>query len=909
MADSTPSLQNPTNNFMELGNTSHDRISGQQASNQQEAANRLASEFLAEKSSLSRSSDQSSVIRAASVLAGGLTDGVVDSAKNSFNLHTAETLVGTGGIGYALGAVAKAGPIGQKLALAGGLVMGASWVVSEVRGGRPQQTINAVADAYASADHVAQDRKAIADNGGAMLFDTTLAFAAGGLGMKAGLGVKSNWHVDALASGKSMYGGAVDFIARDSRVNGAHMLREGDMGLAFAGKDVKAPQTTVDLARDIITGKSKTGTSFAEIQETFQRSHAQKNDQHLLDMRDSLVDLEAKHAQVKAEESALAPKLTRLTREKGELASFDALEQTVRVRQQTLNDAINAGRELGPKKKELDLLFTAKQEAFKLQVPKEGQPVDAALREDFQTKHQQFLEKKQQYDDLKAEASPESVQRHRDSLAEAQTALQTAKAEQPAKIAAHEQEIASLEQQIATLKTQRLALEGQIKPIVDSYNTRLETLVKDPTQIVQAHFEPATPPKVAPPKKGGAGADVVETAPATAKAAEATPVNIANLDLTPTQVHSVATEVITKAVTEPVTQPVADAGAVTTKAAIEAPAAKVVDTTVQPAEKVQPKLERTAEAGDLSFLSKDALSARDSALKAVKANELLREKEYVSKVLGDIERGTYRPTNRANVDEVKIEMQRRLTEVNEKLESEPGVKYTRALKSVLQYSRSIGKQLAETSSMAERDVITAQGLKDVEGMMGRLPTSYKGYQGKLPDLMEPSRLGRTGSPEKRFAEVQEHLEGKVSLLDDSRARQVADMAERQPTLKEIIRRLEDSELPADGSIILIGKDGKYLGPKVGTSPYFIEVSRMKNAGVGADGGGFNRFEAIQGDIAGAVVLRPIYENGKPVELPSRSANGKPVYKKIVAETFGDVPEGIKPDVNFVEILRRFAPAR
>jgi|GEM_PF-572370 len=919
MADSTPSLQQ--NNFTELGHTSGDQIAGQHATNQQEAAHRLASEFLAENRKLgqSASSDGSgtSVIRAASVLAGGLKDGVVDSATHSFNLHTAETLLTTGGIGYALGAAAKAGPIGQKIALAGGLVMGASWVASEIRGGRPQATINAVADAYASGDRVAQDRKAVADNGGALLFDTSLAIAAGGFGMKKGLELKANWQIDALAATKTTYGSAVDFIGKDSRVNGSHVLREGDMGMAFAGKDAKAAQTPVDLARDIISGKPKAAASLADIQETFQRSNAQKNDQHLLDMRDKLVDMEAQHAQLKAEESALAPKLTRLTREKGELSSFDSLEQTVRVRQQSLNDAIGAGRELGPKKKELDLLFAAKQEAFKAQTLKEGQPPDPALREDFQTKHREFLEKKAQYDDLKADSSPEAIQRHRDSLAEAQTALQTAKAEQPGKLAAYDQEIAALEQQISTVRTQRLAIEGQIKPVVDSYNTRLETIVKDPSQLVQAHFEPVAPPKVAPPKNVASEVAakpnttaVIETGANVGHGVElktSGPVDVANLDLAPTQVHSVAAEVITKAVTEPIAKAADTATAATTN-----PAAEVkVEPTVQKAgaDTAQPKVERTAETGDLSFLSRESASARETAMKSVRANELLREQEYVTGILGNIERGTYKPTNRANVSEVKIEMERRLAEVNEKLQAEPGIKYTRALKSVLQYSRSIGKQLAETPEMGQRDIITAQGLKDIEGMMSRLPTSYKGYQGKLPDLMEPNRLGRTGSPEKRFAEVQEHLEGKVALLDGSRARQVADMAERQPTLKEIMRRLESTELPDDGSIILIGKDGKYLGPKGGTSPYFIEVSRMKMHGVGADGGGFNRFESIQGDIAGAVVLRPIYENGKPVELPSRSANGKPVYKKTVAETFGDVPTGIVADLNFVDILRRFAPAR
>ena len=112
-----------------------------------------------------------------------------------------------------------------------------------------------------------------------------------------------------------------------------------------------------------------------------------------------------------------------------------------------------------------------------------------------------------------------------------------------------------------------------------------------------------------------------------------------------------------------------------------------------------------------------------------------------------------------------------------------------------------------------RDGITEQALTDIEGMMGRLPTSYKGYQGKMPDLAEPTRAGRIGSAEKRFADVSDHLESKVANLDNSRAKQVADMADRQPTLSEIMKRLNSSSLPDDGSIILIGNDGKYLRPQ------------------------------------------------------------------------------------------------
>jgi hypothetical protein len=942
MADSSPGLQNPASPYLsELAHT-QDNLPPNLAA-QKETSARLASEFLAGQTQPTGGGAEG-LKRAANVLAGGLADGIADSAKHSLNLNTAKSVAESLGIGYGLGALAKAGPVGEKLAMASGLVMGATWVYSELERGRPQATIGAVADAYNNKDHAAQDRKIVATNGGALAFETGLAFAAGGLGMKKGLELKTNWQVDALAGVKNTYGNAVDFLARDGRVNGAHVLNEGDMGTAFAGKDANAPASAMSLAKEIISGKDKGGTSLADIQQTFARSEAKRNDAHLLDIQSKLVSLDSEHAQIRAEETALSPKMANATREKAALESLTPLENTVRVRQQALADAQQAARDLGPKKKELDKLFTEKQAAFELQKPKDGQPADPKLREDFQAKHQNFLDVKARYDELKANGSPESIERHRDLLTESQTALQQAREQQPVKLAEAQRQIDVLNEQLAALKSRRTVIEDQVKPLVDSYNNRLKEVLSDPAKLVQAKFDP-------PPQKAAA----VKEAPVKAPPTE---VHVA-VDLQPGFIKADGTLKtgggtagdITAVHTEagPKTVPVAEpagkvidvappkevpalvsheaASGANTAALIEQPAAKGTTGSDHPVEKAAaPALDRkaggsdapaertaTADATDVApgvkMLSREAQTARDGALKAVKSNELVRERDYATRVLEEIGKGTYKPARGASVADVKLDMERRITDVNQKLGNDPGIKYTRALKSVLQYTRSVSKQLAETPDAGMRDVVTQQALTDIEGMMGRLPTSYKGYPGKLPDLAEPLRGGRQGSPEKRFSDVSDHLEAKVANLDNSRARQVTDMAEKQPTLSEIMSRLNKSELPDDGSIILVGKDGKYLGPKGGTSPYFIEVARMKANGVGADGGGFNRFEGIQNDIAGAVILRPIYENGKPVELPGRSTNGKPVYRKTVVETFGDVPEGITPNLNFADILRRFSPAR
>ena len=910
MVDSTPSLQNHAPSW----DNSQIRPETANLSHQMEASARLASEFLSARENQGQNATPADTTggaaRAAAVITGGLKDGFVDSAKHSLNLNTAQTVAESLGIGYGLGALAKAGPIGEKLAIVGGAAMGAKWLYDEIEKGRPQATINAAIDAYNHKENVAHDRSVVAANGGTLAFESTLALGAGGIGMKKGLELKNNWHTDALAAGKSSFNSAVDFLGHDGRVNGLHVLGDGKMGSAFAGKDKIATgnQATggadfLGHAKDIISGKSKGSGTLADIQEQFTRSQMQSNDAHLLDMRAKLVDLDGAHTAVRNEETALTPKLNKATREKSEAENLTGLEQAVHARQQGLTDAQGVSRELPRRKGELDKLFEEKQAAFKKQTPENGAPMDPAtqqgLREDFQSKHRAHLAAKEVYDDLKTQGGADAIARHREGLTEAQNTLQTARTEQPAKLAAAHSQIEELNAQMTALRTRRTEIEAQIKPLVDGYQTRLSGLIKDPGGLIQAQFEP---PAAKPQPKAAAKLaetpiiEVAKPAPApeikaeikpevkpeVAPIAPAAPVAVAHVEVAPMHVE------------KPVVadKPVSDAKPVVAEATLD----RTTEKATEPATLVD-KMNPAAQAN------------REAALKAIRGNELFREQEYCNKVLSEIQAGTYRPTNRASIVEVKADMQRRLEEANEKLKADPSVKYTRALKTVLQYGKTVSRQLAETTDRVERFSLTDQALDDIEGMMNRLPTAYKGVPGSVPDLSESGHY-RTGSPEARFDEVVKHLSAKVEQLDNSRMRHVADMTERQPVLREVMRQLDGDKLPADGSIILIGKDGKYLGPRGGKSPFFIEVSRLHEHGVGADGGGFNRFESIANDIGGAVVLRPIYDAaGKPVEIPGRTTNGKPVVKKTVAYTIGEVPEGIKPALNFAQILCNFAPPR
>jgi len=925
MADSSPSLQTNAPGFIGEITSTHDTSL---AASQKEASARLASEFfqgsgsgLTHLESKPSTPEGTGLSRAVNVLAGGLTDGVIDSAKNSLNLKTVETVAESVGIGYGLGALSKAGSIGQGLALAGGLAMTGAWAYSELKAGRPQATINAVEDAYSSSANLAQDRQSVAANGGAMAFEMGLATLSGGLGMAAGMRVKPNWHVDAIGKAQSMYGSAADFLARDGRLNGAHILGQGDVGMAFAGKDGKAGASDlISSAKDIISGKSKSSGSLADIQETFARSQAQKNDAHLLDFRAQLVDLEGQHAVIRGEEGTLGTRLTKAVKEKADLESFDGLEHAVRVKQQGFADAQEAGRKISDQQKVVDRLFTEKQAAFQKQVPKPGEPVDQTLREDFQQRQETYLSEKAKLDGLKADGSPEAVQRQRQGLEEARAALTRAQQEQPAKLAEAQRNIDSINEQLASLRERRAALEAQIEPLVKSYATRLDALVRDPSQLVQAQFEPPQPVAA---KAATARAEVAapttasDTASSAAQAAEAI-----SREAQPTSriAEEVPKDVIARTLEErPLTGPANLDPVITRPIAMPDTLTNVGDTAAAPALSSKPAAaieatEATAKTAEtparaedpgVERLSPAARQSREAALSAVRGNELLREKEICTRVLSEIDNGTYRSSGRVSPADLRVEMQRRLSEADRELNGDPGVKYTRAMKSVLKYGQAIAKQIADTPDMNTRSGITEQGLKDLTMMTDKLP-SYKG-SANVPDATD---FGSGGSPELRLAKIIDHLEARVATLDNTRVKHLSEMVENQPVLKGITDALKAGTLPDDGSLVLFNKDGKYLGPQGGTSPYFIEVSRLQNHGIGADGGGFNRFEQIQDQIAGAVVLRPLYDaSGKAVELPRGGSNGKVIFKKTVADTIGDVPPEIKPGLDFVRILRDFVPPR
>jgi hypothetical protein len=802
-----------------------------------------------EKPSFANSSDKQdapSASRAGMVLAQGLGEGIWAKTKDAVAhpFETASTVAETFTIGYGLGALSKAGPLGQRAAMVAGAGMGAYWVASEFIAGRPQATFNAVNEAYHSGRNIDKNREQIAATGGAMAFDTMLAIGAGGLGARQGFKVKENWHHDFLS-------------------NSALNPTVSPLGRAFAGKEAKLP-AHVETAREIVADKSKSTGSFGDIEAQLRRGRL-KEDLHLQEAKSQLSNLTQEHASLSSKETTLAGKLTKLSTERADIDGLVQPRQNLTRAQEALQSARQMAESLPEKRATNDRLFNEKEAARETLRRGESPTQEGQIspeRRNFETRQRAFEEAKRDLEQLKAMAGPEAQQRAQGKVVEAERALKTAEAEKPTKLAEIDGQISSTQQEMTGVKARKAQIEEQMSEGVGRYQTRLTELEANPDLLVKAE-KPAIAEK---PKTEIDKPKIIEDKP--------DPVAIAQEALT-----------IDTAAKHKITEPVLEA---------------------KPEIKAEPKLESPSTSTALQAANKAVEPVREQALKAVRENEFVREMQAGQKTLDDIARGQYNQRPGQNLEQVKQSAQRRMDTAREALGNERPASYTRSLKLVSEYARGVSRQMAVMDDAGARGNFAIEAVAQLESMMNRLPNSYKGYQDKLPDLPEPGPKG-AGSPERRLAMIQEHLESKARLLDQSRNRQIHDMVESQPTLREVLKRQEEGTLPADGTLILFDKNGRFINQPGTRSPHFVEVKRLNEGGVGADGAGFNRFANSLNDIAGAVILRPIYENGKPVEVPNRNSNGKPVYKKTVSDTIGEIPEGIKPELNFTEILRRFAP--
>lgn len=884
-----PELSHGLNQRTELPQSSLDAAAN--SSTDQESRSRLALDVLNFKGD----NAVSGTMRATTVLAGGLMDGMVNGVSHAADnkVATATTVAESFAVGYGLSAVSKMGKFGMPVAAAAGLGMGAAWVYSELSAGRPQATIGAVADAYQSGANLDANRRQVAANGGAILFDATLVGLSGGLGMKAGLGLKQNWHVDAIASSKAQFTKTSEFFGKD------HLP---GLSRNFAGKEAKPSDigaSVFEQVKDIVNTKPKSAGSFAELEAQLKKSKL-TDDTHLVVAKEKLTSIHQENLGLSSKETQLSGKLTKQIQEREALSGPLPEKLQLTRAQENLKSAEEIGRTISGKRQEHDRLFQEREQARGL-VKEERRPDGglSAEKQAFDAKNQQFREAKTAYDEAKAMGGSEAVGRAKERVTEAQTALAVAEQAKPGKLAALEQEIKITQGELTAVKEQRHALVVTAEQLVTLHKNRMTALEADPSLKI-AHEKPAavktpgekpvviqeavavkevTPVKeVAPVKEAPPAKEVAAVSDATVSAVpEAAPRNL-----------------IKEALEQPVSKPAVAPEIVAQPAKPEVAKVEVVkapETVIEPLK-----------------VSQQLSTAKANAEGVVRSNQLFREIEAGRRTISEIDNGTYRGKPGENLAETRARAEQNAMRAQEQLGSDRAPSYTRALKVVGEYAKAASKELAQIPDAGKRGQVASEAVMQLEGMMNNLPNSYKGYREKLSDLREPGRGINNGSPERRLSEIQEHLESKTRLLDELRNKQLHEIAEQQPILKEILDRQKAGTLPEDGTIVLFGKNGRFINQPNTRSPHFIEVSRLNEHGVGADGAGFNRFTSNAADIDGMVVLRPVYENGLKVQLPSK-ANARPVFKKMVAEVHGNTPPEITVNDNFVKILERFGPER
>lgn len=655
-------------------------------------------------------------------------------------------------------------------------------------------------------------------------------------------------HVEGLNFAKASYGKTLDFMSRNPE--------DFAVNRKFAGKDSLGPWETI---KNLNSDKPKGISNLADIQAHLERQRL-SDDHQIIDIQERMRAASRENTDLALAETAEGTKYSRLNAEKQSIASLTNETEAVTRAQRDLTHTQELARSVPGKEREVANLAKeaeTAQRAVRQEVDETGAPTSEKLAAD-----EKAAARKKAQDELaalKEMANPEAVGRARAKLQTAESNLEAARAKQPELLAAKEAELEASRVESARLAAARAELNSHATTLIKAHTERMSAMVADPTLYVKGQRpEPAVVVRaneVAAPKAGKVEV-VKETAPST---------------------------------------PAVDAAAM----------AKRFDQQIvadKPAP-IEAKVEKA------SALSPELTSARERAATAVRENEMLRQIQTHQQTLREIDEGTYRPTQGRSVEEVRQQATTNIEAIQAKLGTSNPASYTRAIKSVGEYAREVARELGRINDSGERGRFAVTAADTLEAMMNRLPNSYKGFKGELGDI---SPVRSSTSPELRISEIQNHLEAKAKMLDGSRNRQLQDASENHPVLSEILRRSRAGELPEDGTIVLFGKDGTFLNPANSRSPHFIEVRRLNEHGVGADGAGFNRFIQQGDNIVGGAVLRPIYDAaGQPITVGAKSAAGRPVYKKEIVDLFGDLPQFTTDRIaignNFVKILEALKP--
>lgn len=806
------------------------------------------------------------------------TGGVIDAGRAAL-ANPAQYMDEAGmaaGIGFGLGAISKAGRYGpQAAALIGGGLM-ASWAYSEIKGDRWNGFGSAMMDSYKSDQNLAANQAIAAKSLGTFAVEFGVMGAVGGpsalLGRKVapeGWAPKAFEHVKANTVGLTSAfkeGGLFKTAVAAEATSGmgrmsTHELVDG-RSFASGGKQTKAVDVMADAANMI--KETRVVTSLADIHTAVLEGKV-KSDSVALGIKTEIQGiltenqgLGAKKQGLSQEIAGLEAQRTSILQSKPEQLAFDSAERGVK---EVLANQTKLA-ELAAREKTLkEQTGGDKQGQGKGKGKGEGKEGEGGSKEELGKVRQEMR-------DLKDSSSEQALMRARARVHDAQEAL-------TAKKATAETDAKGLDANIEAKKTELGLLEERGQQLISSvtdamsrYTQRLDAiradngLIKPATAAEQA----AAKAVVKPQRTDGGGKQGGE--------------------------GSQARQVVDRS-----TNRGGEKGG---------DKAKVEEVKIDP----NSPQGRTLKAEQTFQQAKEF--ADKFVWERVQAKALHDKADITSgkKTFTDAE------AKRVALDTAENQLAKAKLELNGE---QP--KYAQTLKRISNYAKAI-----EQAYITDKDFPITESVKRLETLMEPIDHIWSPPPGsKAGELARPGRHGKTA--EARLPDIQKHLESKIEHVDGNQSRRIGSVKEN-PTIKSILEMFDNGQLPEGGSIILtkggdrgvfmqsellkgnggrgpVGVDAVQRAKHAETTPVFIDIGRLEN-GIGTDGAGLFRLIGHEKNINGAIIFQPVMKDGHPVTLRG-NGKGRPMIKKEVAMTIGDVPEVAKPGVVYGDLLNMLRP--
>ncbi len=839
--------------------------------------------------------------RVAYVVAGGTTDGIINSIKEAPN-HVPElaTSVGLGvGVGYGLGALTKAGPWGNKAALVAGGAMLAKWGYDEVTGDRWNGFGSAVSNAWNGTGSLEQQREVAARSMGTFAFDTGVAMAAGGAGFGlARKTVSAGWGDNLISRAKmgaselavSMAPDAVPanataadaMMGRRSGTSG--LMLEAEMGRGLGAGDVKASagSDVVAQVKEILTPK-KSYTSLADMNKVATDMLVQK-DGIALGHKDTMARISAEIGEAAKAQGQLKAEIAQLTAEQKALQTMSKEKAELSGAERTRDHILEQRKLLPAKEAEVARLDAAvKAEAKETGGKGKGKREGGEEGGQGSSTKQQLQEAREALRELKEATSDAALDRARVNVATKQEALANAEGAAKTRLEAIPNELAAKTEQLTASQSRTEALTTDLKGALESYNSRVTALQADNSLLVQAEpqglahkpHDPALLQKIRDSAKGDAVKGDSKGGP---------------IDPTGKKIGGLG----------PDGKPMG--GAPGSKGTGEV--AKAVE---------------TAKAGaDAAVLTPEVMarqtaeSALADAQKWIKPFEQMKVVRNIEVEKANIESGRTKFADEGAKGKALEDANTRLAKAKSDLsQARQAVglregdtpKYTQTLKALHKFAEDSANYLAAERSAPARDAYVKDAVAKLDALMSNIENVYNGIPGKMPDLAKPGARMRPGEPqmypEQRLQQITDHLKTRIENIDSKQNLRVTEVAKTE-VFSKLLDMHKAGELPPDGSAIFFLKDGTLLRQKGLNTPTFVDVARM-GQGTGKEGAGLYRFIEVKDDLGGAVIIKPTLDaQGRPVKI-----RGSNIPKKEVVSSIGTVPAEVQPGMPFGNLLNKF----